>query len=473
MPVPCWRVLAEKDIELIHETTLAILKNTGIEVRYEPALETFKKAGARVEGQRVFLSSKLMETELKNAPKQFTLHARNPAKNVKIGGAHTVLVPGYGAPFVTDQEKGKRKATFHDYENFSKLAGASPNLSMTGGVLVEPNDLPNEIRAAKMIYACIKNSDKCFMGSASGAQKAHESIGMVQILFGPEHSIIEKPALISLINTITPLILDERMLGALMEYAKSGQAVIVASLGMAGATSPSSLAGTLAMQNAEILTGIVLVQLVRPGAPVVYGAASSITEMRYGSLAIGAPETSLITSGSAQLAAYYGLPSRGGGAITDSKIPDAQSGWESMMNLLTTVKSGINFVLHAAGILEYYMTMSYEKFIMDDELCGMVLRIKNGIEVNEASLALPVIEKVGPGGHFLDQDHTLHTYKREFWRPGISHRGTYDHWKMKGSPTALEESGKKYRQILDEYQPPQLDVSIDRSLQAFIKAIEN
>jgi len=143
------------------------------------------------------------------------------------------------------------------------------------------------------------------------------------------------------------------------------------------------------------------------------------------------------------------------------------------MNLLTTVKSGINFVLHAAGILEYYMTMSYEKFIMDDELCGMVLRIKKGIEVNEATLALPVIAKVGPGGHFLDQDHTLHTYKKEFWRPGISHRGTYDHWKMKGSPTALEESGKKYRQILDEYQPPQLDASIDRSLQAFIKAIEN
>ncbi|MFZ5944698.1 MAG: trimethylamine methyltransferase family protein [Bacillota bacterium] len=472
MPVPHWDILGEEEIKLIHGTTIEILRRVGIEVRYTPALEAFKKAGARIEGTRVFLNPKLVEDQLKSVPKQFTLHARNPAKNVLIGGPHPVLAPGYGAPFVTDGERGKRKATYQDYENFTKLAGASSNLSMTGGVLVEPNDLPDRIRHAKMIYACIKNSDKCFMGSASGSQKALESINMAQILFGPEHSLAQKPVLISLINTITPLILDERMLGALMEYALSGQAVIIASLGMAGATSPASLVGTLAVQNAEILAGIVLTQIVRSGAPVVYGSASSITEMRYGSLAIGAPETSLITSASAQLAAYYGLPSRGGGAITDSKVPDAQAGWESMMNLLTAVKSGINFILHAAGILEYYMTMSYEKFIMDDELCGMALRIKKGIEVNKASLALPVIEKVGPGGHFLDQDHTLHTYKREFWRPDISHRGTYDHWRMKGSPTTFELAREKYQRVLKEYEPPSLEANINRSLQDFIQELK-
>lgn len=466
-----WGVLSQTDIENIHEATLSILQRTGISIGYEPALEAFKKAGAQVEGDRVHLSRKLVEERIKAAPSSFTLYARNPEKNVVIGGEGFVTAPGYGTPFVTDWDYSKRAATMQDYDNFALLAGASPHLSMTGGILVEPMDVPDEIRHARMIYSCIKNSDKCFMGSAAGDKKARDSIKMAEILFGPEHSLAEKPALISLINTITPLIIDERMLSALMEYARAGQACIVASLAMAGATSPASLAGTLAVQNAEILTGIVLAQIVRPGAPVVYGSTSSITEMRYGSLTIGAPETSLIIAATAQMADFYGLPSRGGGALTDSKCPDGQAGWESMMNLLTAANSGINFVLHAAGILEYYMSMSYAKFIMDDEMLGAVLRIRKGIEVSEGSLPLQMIDKVGPGGHFLDQDHTFLNFRKEFWQPGLSDRGTYDNWRLEGRLTIAEAARKKYDEILARYQPPQLETTVERELQAFIGSL--
>ncbi|HHX50599.1 MAG TPA: trimethylamine methyltransferase family protein [Clostridia bacterium] len=466
-----WQVISKAEIEKIHEASLHILQKTGIEVRYGTAREVFKKAGARVEETRVFLPAKLVENKVREAPEEFTLYARNPEKNLKVGDNHLVLAPGYGAPFIVDLENRRRKATFQDFENLTKLAGASVNLDLTGGVLVEPNDLPDHIRHVKMIYASITNSDKCFMGSASGGQKARDSIKMAEILFGPEHSLQEKPALISLINTITPLILDERMLGALMEYARAGQAVIIASLAMAGATSPASLAGTLALQNAEVLAGIVLAQLVRPGTPVVYGAASSITEMRYGSLAIGTPETALITAASAQLASYYGLPSRSGGALTDAKIPDIQAGWESILNLLAAAQSGINFVLHATGILEYYMAMSYEKFMIDEELCGLVRRVKKGIQISDETLACSVIDEVGPGGHFLDQDHTLNTFRSEFWRPSISHRGNYDQWMEGGAFTVGQRAKERCLQILEEYQAPTLEPGIEKSLRTFMEGL--
>jgi len=470
--VPGWNRLSKKDMENIHEATLTIMEKTGITIGYQPALEAFQKAGAQVDGERVRLPRQLVEEKLKEAPAEFTLFARNPEKNITIGGDHFVTAPGYGAPFVTDWDHQKRNATFADYENFAKLAGASLNISMTGGVLVEPVDIPDEIRHVKMHYACIKNSDKCFMGSSSGAKKAIDSINMAKILFGPEHDLEEKPALISLINTITPLVIDERQLGGLMEYARAGQACIVASLSMAGATSPASLAGTLVVQNAEILTGIILAQIVHPGAPVVYGSTSSITEMKYGSLTIGAPETALIINATAQMAKFYGLPCRAGGTLTDSKCVDAQAGWESMMNLLTTMQSGVNFVLHSAGILEFYMSMSYEKFMIDDEMLGMVLRIRKGIDVSQESLSLDMIHQVGPGGHFLDQEHTFSTFRTEFWRTGISDRGTFDHWKAEGAQAISQVAREKCEEILAQYKPPAIDLMTDRQLKVFIESFK-
>jgi trimethylamine--corrinoid protein Co-methyltransferase len=354
----------------------------------------------------------------------------------------------------------------------SRLLSPGPYQDIVGGMLAEPNDIPHEIRHAIMMYSCIKNSDKPYMGSVMGTKGAKDSIRMAAILFDcDEKTLKEYPSLISINCSLTPLGYDDRMLGSIMEYAKARQPQLISSLAIAGSTAPATLAGTLVIQNAEILAGIVLTQLVCEGTPVIYAASSSNTEMRYGSLCIGSPENALCVTGTAQLAKYYNLPSRAGGCISDSKVPDAQSGYESMMNMLIAESSGINFVLHSAGITESFNCMSYEKFMIDNEICGIVKRIRKNIEVNEDTLALKLIETVGPGGHFLDKEHTCLHFKNEFYHPEISNRSNYNSWKIDGARHAMDVAKDKYRAILANFEPPQLSTSIDKKLQKYIEEL--
>ncbi|WP_148269932.1 glycine betaine--corrinoid protein methyltransferase [Desulfitobacterium dehalogenans] len=465
--LPKYNILTEDQVQKIHENTMKILEEIGIEFEYEPALEVFRREGQKVEGKRVYLTREFVESKLKSAPAEFILHARNPENNVVIGGDNIVFMPGYGAPFIYELDGSRRKTTLQDYENFAKLAGASKNMHLSGGTMAEPQDIPDGIRHLKMLYSSIKNSDKCFMGSAEGRKRAEDSIEMAAILFGGKDVIKEKPVLVSLINSLTPLKYDERMLGALMAYAEAGQAVVIASLVMAGSTGPASLAGTLSLQNAEVLAGISLAQSINPGTPVIYGSTSALSDMRSGSLSIGSPECALFISASAQLARYYGVPSRSGGGLNDSKAVDAQAGYESMMTLMATTLTGINFVLHTAGILQYFMAMSYEKFIMDDELAGMLLHYMKGYTFDEDGMAYDVIAKVGPGGHFLTQKHTRKNHKREFYTPTLSDRNAYDGW-AKDKLEAKQRAHARWQQILANYVPPALDQEIDAKLQAFI-----
>ena len=291
---------------------------------------------------------------------------------------------------------------------------------------------------------------------------------MAAILFGGRVQIESAPAIVSVLGPLTPLKYDARMLGALMEYAAAGQAVLIASLAIAGATGPVTLAGNLALQNAEVLAGIVLTQLVREGTPVIFGGASSNAEMRNGTLSIGSPEMAINAAATAQMARYYKLPARSGGAVCDAKSPDAQASYESMMNLLTALVCGANFVLHSAGILESFNCMSYEKFIMDDEMCGMVKRIHRAIDVNPETLALDVIKAVGPGGHFLDKDHTFDHFRTEFYQPRIANRDDFVTWQANGSPQSLVTANMKVKEILNNYEAPQLPADIDKDLQKFI-----
>jgi trimethylamine--corrinoid protein Co-methyltransferase len=430
-----------------------------------------KKGGAKVDGQRVFFPSRLVEAQIKKAPRRFMLHARNPQNNVVVGGGNTVFAPGYGAPFVTDLENGRRKATLQDFENFVKLTGASINLDVLSGTVVEPTDVPYEIRHAQMMYTAMKYSDKCFMGSTMGAQAAKDCIQMAAILFGGRDQIESAPAIVSVVGPLTPLKYDVRMLGALMEYAAAGQPVLIASLAIAGATGPVTLAGNLALQNAEVLAGIVLIQLIREGTPVIFGGASSNAEMRNGTLSIGSPEMAINAAATAQMARYYKLPARSGGAVCDAKAPDTQASYESMMNLLMALVCGANFVLHSAGILESFNCMSYEKFIMDDEMCGMVKRIHRAIDVNPDTLALDVIKAVGPGGHFLDKDHTFDHFRTEFYQPCLANRDDFVTWQGNGSPQSMVTANLKVKEILNNYEVPQLPADADKDLQKFIATL--
>jgi trimethylamine--corrinoid protein Co-methyltransferase len=466
-----FEILTKTQVDKVHETSLRILEEIGLDFGYPPALELLKKGGMKIDGQRVFFPSRLVESQIKKAPRRFTLHARNPKNSLVIGGNNTVLAPGYGAAFVTDLENGRRQATLKDFENFVKLTGASANQDILSGTVVEPTDTPYEYRHAQMFYTAVKYSDKCVMGSTMGARAARDCIQMAAILFGGRDQIESAPGIMGIIGPLTPLKYDARMLGALMEYAAAGQVALVASLAIAGATGPVTLAGNLALQNAEVLAGIVLAQLVREGTPVIFGGASSNTEMHNGTLSIGSPEMAINTAATAQMARYYKLPVRGGGAVCDAKLPDAQASYESMMSLLMAQACGINFVLHSAGILESFNCMSYEKFIIDDEMCGMVKRIKRGIEVNPDTLALDVIKAVGPGGHFLDKDHTFDHFRTEFYQPRLSNRDDYVTWQAKGSYQCMQTAHKKVKEILEIYEAPELPPDADKDMQTFIKKL--
>jgi trimethylamine--corrinoid protein Co-methyltransferase len=467
-----FEILTKTQVEKVHETSLRILEQIGLDFGYPPALEVLKNGGAKVDGQRVFFAPGLVEEQIKKAPAEFTIHARNPQHNVFIGGRNSVFAPGYGAPFVTDLEYGRRPATLKDFENFVKLTGASANQDLLSGTVVEPTDVPAEFRHAQMLYASVKNSDKCFMGSTMGAQAARECFQMAAIIFGSRDELVAHPVIFGIVGAVTPLKYDARMLGALIEYAAAGQPQVIASLAIAGATGPVTLAGNLALQNAEVLAGIVLAQLVREGTPVILGGVSSNAEMRNGTLSIGSPEMAMNTAATAQMARYYKLPVRSGGAVCDAKSPDAQASYESMMSLLMARVCGINFVLHTAGILESYNCMSYEKFVIDDEMCGMVKRIKRGYEVNPDTLAFDVVKEVGPGGHFLDKDHTFDHFRTEFYQPQLSNRDDYVSWQAKGSPYSMETANRKYKEILETYQAPELPAEVDKDLLKFLEKLK-
>ncbi|THB72386.1 MAG: trimethylamine--corrinoid methyltransferase [Desulfobacteraceae bacterium] len=459
------------ELRQIHDATMTVLEKTGVVFAFEPAIALLKKAGCRIDGNRVFFTRKLVEEMVKAAPSQFTLYARNPQNNVVIGGDHIAFMPCYGAPFVHDLENGRRPGTLEDYKNFAKLAWMLPCIDITGGMMTEPNDIPVEQRNAERLYAAMVLSDKPFMGAGTGAEDAKQTIEMASMVFGGPDEMAQKPPLVSILTSLTPLGFDDKMCGGIMEYARAGMPQLISSLAMAGATSPVTMEGTLVVQNAEVLAGITLAQLVREGTPVVFAGSSSAAAMRFGTLSIGAPEMAVNTAATAQMGRFYNLPVRGGGALTDSKTVDTQAAYESMMSMMMATLSGINFVLHSAGILEGYITASYEKFIIDCEICGMVKRIKKGEEINAEKLALEAIDQVGPAGEYLTNMHTFKHFKTELHTPLMEERDNFASWTAKGSLTMEQRASSKYKELLEAYQVPEMDAETKKRLDTYMTHI--
>lgn len=459
-------VLSADEVAEIHDTSMKIMANVGISFPDDEALDTFKAHGFKTDGQIVYLEEKAVMKALASVPQQFTILARNPERSVTVGDGQPVFAPGYGAPFLVDYETGKREPTMADYHDLVRLAHVLPNQDMSGHLIVEPQGVSTPHLA--MLHAHIVHSDKPFIGSTVGRIGAQHTMDMATILFG-EDVVKENFVTVSLINSLTPLGYSDEMLSALMEFARRRQPLVIAALAMCGSTGPVTLAGTLALQTAELLAGIVLTQLVSPGTPVLFGSTSTNIDMRTGALAIGSPELSLMIAAHAQLARHYGLPCRSGGALADASTPDAQAGYESMMALLTTVTSGVDFVLHAGGILNAYLAFSYEKFVLDDEMCGMARRFRRGIEVTPDTLAYDLVEKVGPGGNFLMEMHTVERCRTEFWTPTLSDRAGLDAWMESGRETALDRANRRWKKLLEEHQDPPLDDVIARQLETFVE----
>jgi trimethylamine---corrinoid protein Co-methyltransferase len=459
--------LSFQDLNAIHKTSMKLLANVGIRFPEDRALSLFKKNGFKVEGETVYFHEDQVMKAVEMVPSQFSIHARNPERNITIGcDSDPVFAPGYGAPFLIDAESGKRTPTLEDYHNLAKLAHMLPNQDMSGHLMVQPQDIPSQTAHIQMLAACIFHSDKPFIGSTAGAVGAQHTMEMIDILFGGKP---ENPVTIGLINPLSPLGYGTDMIEAITGYAQAGQPLIIATLVMAGSTGPITLAGVLAQQNAEILAGIVLAELIQPGLPLLYGSSSTIMDMQTGDLAIGSPEHALCLRALAQLAQFYRLPCRGGGALTDSAITDAQAGFESMFSLLTALNSGVDFILHAAGILSSFIAFSFEKFVLDDEMCGMVRKFNQGIEVNEETLAYDVIAQVGHDGHFLGEDHTLERCRTEFWKPSIINRIGLNNWNGNVKPDITNLARMRWQDLLAQHEDPPLDRLISYQLKKFLK----
>jgi trimethylamine--corrinoid protein Co-methyltransferase len=354
-----------------------------------------------------------------------------------------------------------------DYAKLARLGHMLPNQDLSGHMMAQPGDVPAGKAYLHMLQATMLHSDKAFIGSTEGTAGARHTMEMASILF--DRDVVDHAVTIGLINSLSPLGYGTEMLEALMEYARWRQPVVIAALAMAGLTAPVTLAGLLAMQNAELLAGIALTQLISPGTPVVYGSTSTNVDMRNVALTIGSPELSLLIAAHAQMARYYGLPSRSGGALTDASSADAQAGFESMFSLLTTINSGIDLVIHAAGILSSYLAFSYEKLVLDDEMCGMARRFLRGIEVTPQTLAYDLVARVAPGGDFLTEPHTLKGHRKEFWRPAVSDRSGLKAWMAEGRHDAVFRAVQRWQRLLAQHVDPPLDASTAGQLRSFVE----
>ncbi|SNX73311.1 trimethylamine---corrinoid protein Co-methyltransferase [Cereibacter ovatus] len=466
--IPNFEILNDEALQIIEWNADTVLEEIGVNFVENPAaLQRWRDAGADVRGERVHIPRGLARQLCASAPSGFTQHARNPARNVEIGGRNLVLAPVYGPPFVRDRDGGRRYATMEDFRNFVKLGYMSKWLHHSGGTVCEPTDIPVNKRHLDMLLAHMTLSDKPFMGSVTEPSRAADSVEMAKLLFGADF-VDRNTVMTSLININSPLTFDATMMGALEVYAQAGQASIVSPFIVGGAMAPVTVAGTLTQVLAEVLAGVAYSQLIRPGAPVIFGAFVTSIDMNSGAPTFGTPEAAHITYGAGQLARRLGLPYRSGGAFCGSKLPDAQAAYESANSLNMALLSGVNFMLHACGWLEGGLVSSYEKFVMDADQLGTLHHLAQGIAMDDNGQGMDALREVGPGGHFLGCAHTQANFKTAFWRTDLLDYKPFETWEEEGARDTETLAAERVKKMLGDYQQPMLDPGVAESLAAFV-----
>jgi trimethylamine--corrinoid protein Co-methyltransferase len=445
--IPYYEVLGEEGLVTMEQNAETILEEIGIDFRDDPeALAIWRQAGADVQGERVHFPRGMCRALVqRTAPREFTQHARNPARNVRIGGKHTVFAPAYGPPFVRSLDEGRRYARIEDFRNFVKLAYMANALHHSGGTICEPVDLPVNKRHLDMVYSHLKYSDKAFMGSVTAPDRAADSVELANIVFADQLTDPEtgrpKTTIINLINVNSPMTYDATMLGAAKVYARANQATIITPFILAGAMSPVTVGGTVAQTLAEALAGMAFVQLVNPGAPVVLGSFASSISMQSGAPTFGTPEPALVLYAMAALARRLGVPFRSGGSLCASKIPDAQAGG---------------------------LAMGYEKFVMDVDQAGMMHTLLEGIDLSPNGQAIDAMREVGPGKHFLGCAHTQANFENAFYRSPLADNNSYEQWEAEGAVDMTKRANALWKKQLAEYVAPPLDQAIDAAMLEFI-----
>ncbi len=464
-------ILSDDQVETIHEASLGILRDIGLKVESRNALKLMSDARAEVDPDNgvVRFDPALVEEMLQGLPSEFTIHARNPDKNVRMGGNSIVFAGVSGPSFVSDLERGRRAGTREDMENFVKLVGSLNILHHEGGSGVEPLDLPPETRHLDMMYAQITLTDKGWQPNwLNTAQRARDCIEMARIaLQTDEQGLRARPGIVGGLNTNSPLLFDEGQSDGMRVFAEAGQPVHITPFTLAGAMAPATVAGAVALQNAEALGCIALTQAAVRGAPTFYGHFTSNVDMRTGSPAFGTPEyaQSVIISG--QLARRYRLPLRSS-STTASTCVDLQATYESNMSLNACIQAHVNNVMHAGGWLEGGLTCSFEKLILDAELLQSQAAFLRPVTVDEDSLGLDAIAEVGPGGHFFGSAHTLERYRHAFYQPILSDWRNFETWQEDGAKSATRRANDIWKRLLREYEKPPIDPSIEEELQAYM-----
>jgi trimethylamine--corrinoid protein Co-methyltransferase len=466
--IPTYDVMGEENLLKIEAAADRILAETGLEFRDDPeALDLWRRAGAKVEGVSVKFEPGMLREIVRTAPAEFTQHARNPANNVQIGGRNVVFAPAYGSPFVMDLDRGRRFGTIEDFTNFIKLAQSSPWFHHSGGTICEPTDVPVNKRHLDMVYAHIKYSDRAFLGSVTASERAADSVEMARILFGADMAD-RNCVIMGNFNVNSPLVWDGTMTRGMREYARAGQGTILVPFILGGAMGPVTSAGAIAQALAETLAGCALTQLERPGAPVVFGNFLSSMSLRSGSPTFGTPEPAIGSMVIGQLARRLNLPLRCAGNFTTSKLPDAQAMMEGTMSMLSAIHCGANYILHSAGFLDGLLSMSYEKFMLDADLCGALHSYLKGVQVDDDQLAVDAFAEVGPGNHFFGCTHTMGHYETAFWDSELSDNEPFEKWEAAGSEDAASRANKLWKRRLAEYEAPALDEGIDEALRDFV-----
>jgi trimethylamine--corrinoid protein Co-methyltransferase len=465
--MPRYEILSEEAMATLDKGWRRLMTEIGVEFMDDRALDLFRQAGQRVEDKTAFLDPDWVLEQVAKAPREFDLQARNPANSVHVGGDSMVFSGVYGPPFVRDGEV-RRDGTMDDFRNFTRLAQSFSVLDSAGGVITEPNDTPLDSRHLDMTYALQTLTDKIYMGNVVSGVNAVDTIAMTEILFGSRESIEETPALISLINCNSPLRWDDRMLEAQFEYTSANQPVILTPFILMGAMSPVTIPAALVQQIVEALSGIALSQLIRPGAPVVFGSFLSNIDMQSGSPTFGTPESGIGLLCTGQIARHFGLPFRTGGGLTSSQVPDAQAGYEALMTMMPTFLAGANFVMHSAGWLEGGLVAGFEKFVIDAQLVEMLQHEFTPLEIDEDSMAFGAHEEVGHGGHFLGAMHTMERFRTCFYRPFLNSSDNYERWMRNGAKDTAARAADLYKKRLDEYEQPPLDDAIREELEEYV-----
>ncbi len=465
--LPLTEPMDAEQIARIDAASMGILENVGVVFRDPIALADWKKAGADVRGETVHLDRALVRDLIKTIPETFTYHARNPANNLAFGRDHAMFVPMTGAPYLRDLDDTRRNPLLSDLADFHKLAHMLPAMHSSAHHIVEPYDHPISHRHLRITYSSMKHSDKTFMGMTTSTKNAEDVLDMAAILFGDDF-LETHPVVTGNCNGNSPLVWDETMLGAMRAFSRRNQPVLCSPFVLGGANTPASVAPTVAQLNAEALSALAYTQVIRKGAPAIYGHYLSTVSMKSGAPMAGTPEISLMNFMIGQMARFYGVPWRTSNTLGGAKTFDAQAGYESATTLMAVLMSGANYIWHSAGWNEAGMHCSMAKFVVDAEQCAMGYRMAQGINWDDFDEALKAVGDVGPGGHYLGHPHTLENFQRAFFMPELFDNNSIEQWQAEGAIEINERARTQAKALLKDYEEPTLDPGINEELLAYI-----